>query len=59
MLNKKQKKSSRKHMQNRRMVKYLQNMSVGARFANAQTVQPKAKSAGHSASLKRASGRGE
>jgi len=59
MLSKKQKKSSRKQMQNRRMYKYLQSMSVGARFANAQAVQPKAKSAGHSASLKRASGRGE
>ena len=59
MLNKKQKKSSRKHMQNRRMYKYLQNITVGTRFANAEAVQPKAKSAGHSASLKRASGRGE
>ena len=59
MLTKKQRKSSRKHMQNRRTYKYLQNISVGSRFANAQTVQPKAKSVGHTASLKRASGRGE
>lgn len=58
-MNKKQKKSSRKNMQNRRMYKYLQSMSVSARFANATAVQPVAKSAGRAASLKRASGRGE
>jgi len=58
-MNKKQKKSSRKNMQNRRMYKYLQSMSVNARFANATAVQPVAKSVGRAASLKRASGRGE
>jgi hypothetical protein len=58
-MHKKKKRSSRKTMQNRRMYKYLQNISVGSRFAGAQQVQPKSKSAGHSASLKRASGRGE
>lgn len=56
---KKKKKSSRKSMQNRRMYKYLQSISVAARFAGAQSVQPKVKSAGRAASLKRASGRGE
>ena len=58
-MTKKKKRSSRKAMQNRRMYKYLQGISVNARFANAQPVQPKAKSSGHAASLKRASGRGE
>lgn len=59
MLTKKQKKSSRKTMENRRIFKYLQNISVSSRFADAQSVQPKTKSVGRSASLKRASGRGE
>lgn len=58
-MNKKKKRSSRKNMQNRRMYKYLQSITVAARFAGAQSVQPKAKSAGRAASLKRASGRGE
>lgn len=58
-MHKKKKRSSRKLMQNRRMYKYLQSISTAARFAGAQQVQHKAKSAGHSASLKRASGRGE
>lgn len=58
-MHKKQKRSSRKNMQNRRMYKYLQNISVNARFANATPVQPSMKSAGRAASLKRASSRGE
>lgn len=58
-MHKKQKKSSRKNMQNRRMYKYLQAISVSTRFANATPVQPAMKSTGRAASLKRASGRGE
>lgn len=58
-MSKKQKRSSRKNMQNRRMYKYLQSITVNTRFANATAVQPAAKSAGRAASIKRASGRGE
>ncbi len=60
MLNKKQKKSSRKNMRNRSMVKFLTRRSEATRkYMNVQPVMPKQKSSGYTASLKKASNRGE
>ncbi len=58
-MHKKKKRSSRKAMQNRRMFKYILSQTVNSRFSGAQQVQPKAKSVGHTASMKRSAGRGE
>ena len=60
MLNKKQKKSSRKNMRNRSMVKFLTRRAEASRkYLNVQPVMPKQKSSGYAASLKKGSNRGE
>lgn len=59
-MNKKKKKSSRKNMQNRSMVRFLTRRSEASKkYLNVQPVMPKQKSSGYAASLKKASGRGE
>jgi hypothetical protein len=58
-MTKKQKRSSRKNMQNRSIVKYLKNRSEMLMQYKQEKVLQNAKSQGRAASLKRASGRGE
>jgi hypothetical protein len=60
MITKKQKRSSRKNMANRGVLKYFKRMET-IHLSNTQTamaVAPKANSTGYAASIKRASGRG-
>jgi hypothetical protein len=60
MFTKKQKRSSRKHMANRNVLKHLRRIAT-THLSNTQqavAVMPKQKSSGYTASLKRASGRG-
>jgi hypothetical protein len=60
MFTKKQKRSSRKHMANRNVLKQLRRIAT-IHLSNTQqamAVMPKQKSSGYTASLKRASGRG-
>jgi hypothetical protein len=60
MLTKKQKRSSRKNMANRNVLRYFRRIAT-AHLSNTETamaVLPKAKSTGYAASIKRASGRG-
>jgi hypothetical protein len=60
MITKKQRRSSRKNMANRHMKRYFLNMAT-LHLANTQqasAVMPNQKSSGYTASLKRASGRG-
>jgi hypothetical protein len=59
-MNKKRKKSSRKNMRNRAMVRFLTRRSEARKkHLNVQPVVSKQKSSGYTASLKKASGRGE
>lgn len=60
MITKKQKRSSRKNMSNRGIVKYFKRMETAhlASTSVATPVKPKAQSSGYAASIKRASGRG-
>lgn len=59
-MTKKQKKSSRQRIKNKRSMKYYFNNISTAHLSNTTSAQPvvASKSAGYSASIKRASGRG-
>lgn len=60
MITKKQRKSSRKAMKNRSVLRYFNRMA-SIHLSNTQiatAVKPRAQSSGYAASIKRASGRG-